>query len=231
MSLRYAVYFSPAHASPWWNFGADWLGRDECNNHMRAQPTLVDISPSELHGMTEEPRRYGFHATLKAPFRLKEAFDQDDLTGALHDLSKQLQPVELGHLHVAQMGQFVALLPLTASAEITALAAHCVVALDDFRAPLTDAEIARRHTETLDARGQALLAQYGYPHVLERFTFHFTLSGRVAPLVAQQIVNTLAEPVHQLNLASPLLIDRLCLFVEEAPGKPFRRLADMVLGG
>ena len=31
MSARYAIYLAPAHGSPWWTFGAHWLGRDESN--------------------------------------------------------------------------------------------------------------------------------------------------------------------------------------------------------
>jgi len=35
--------------------------------------------------------------------------------------------------------------------------------------------------------------------------------------------------VAQLNATAPLVLDRLCLFVEPAPGQPFTRIADAVL--
>ena len=35
--------------------------------------------------------------------------------------------------------------------------------------------------------------------------------------------------VKQLNANAPLVLDRLCLFVEPASGQPFVRIADMEL--
>ena len=32
MTLRHAIYYAPAHSSPWWTFGAGWLGRDESHD-------------------------------------------------------------------------------------------------------------------------------------------------------------------------------------------------------
>jgi hypothetical protein len=104
-----------------------------------------------------------------------------------------------------------------------------VTGLDDLRAPLTDIDLARRRIEHLSAREQALLQLYGYPYVLERFRFHLTLSGPVTPLVAQRVQQAVAAPVAQLNDATPLVLDRLCLFVESAPGQPFTRIADAAL--
>jgi putative phosphonate metabolism protein len=229
MMPRYAVYFSPAITSPWWAFGAGWLGRDECSNLPLAQAEVEGITPQALHAATQEPRRYGFHATLKAPFHLKKNCKESDLIEKLVHLSKQLNPVELGALSVVKMGDFVALVPSVTSAQLSTLAENCVTEIDDMRAPLTEFEIARRNVDSADMRGQFLLEKYGYPHVLERFIFHFTLSGRVTPQDADSLIKTVMYPVAQLNQNSPLVLDRLCLFVEDSPGAPFKRIADMAL--
>jgi len=229
MRPRYAIYFAPAHGSPWWEFGARWLGRDERNDTALTQHPLAQIAPDDLLELTEQPRRYGFHATLKAPFGLSGKHTVDDLTARLHRLAATLKPVLLGPLRVATLGDFVALVPALATNELMTLAATCVVGLDDLRAPLSEADLARRRIEHLNAREQELLQLYGYPYVMERFRLHFTLSGPLEPLVAQRVQQAVAASVAQLNATAPLVLDRLCLFVEPAPGQPFKRIADAVI--
>jgi len=229
MSARYAIYFAPAHGSPWWTFGAHWLGRDERGDTPLAQPPLAQIAPDELLQITSQPRRYGFHATLKAPFSLSGGHTAEDLTARLHALADTLQPVLLGPMLVANLGDFVALVPARSNDELRDLAAACVTGLDDLRAPLSEADLARRRIEELSVREQELLQRYGYPCVQERFRFHLTLSGPVDPQRAQQLQQAVAAPVAQLNASCPLVLDQLCLFVEPAPGQPFKRLADAAL--
>ena len=229
MSARYAIYFSPAKHSPWWDFGAQWLGRDECDDKALAQPVLTQIGLTDLNSITAEPRRYGFHATLKAPFHLRDGFSVDDLAQRVQVLASRLRPVSLGPLQLVTLGDFVALTPLTATEELATLAAACVVELDDLRAPLTAAELARRRIEQLSTREQELLRQYGYPYVLERFRFHFTLSDPLPSATAWSVMLAVAQPVARLNNSAPLLLDRLCLFVEAAPGEAFKRVADLEL--
>ncbi len=230
MSARYAVYYGPALGSPWWNFGAHWLGRDESTGKDLPQPLLAQFTPVELRLITTLPRRYGFHATVKAPFHLSGKHTLDDLRARLEELASTLKPVALGPLQAVTLGNFVALTPLTPPTELCTLAGTCVTDLDDLRAPLTPADLARRQSVPLDAREQALLLQYGYPHVLERYQLHFTLSGPVAHESAQRVLQAVVEPVAQLNQKAPLMLDRLCLFVEPAPGEAFRRIADVRLG-
>ena len=229
MSVRYAIYFSPAHGSPWWAFGAHLVGRDERNDTSLVQPLLAQITSGELLELTAQPRRYGFHATLKAPFSLSGSHTVADLTARLHALAATLRAVPLGPLQVTQLGDFVALVPEVATDELMALAAACVTGLDDLRAPLSAADLARRRIEQLNPREQELLHRFGYPYVLERFRFHFSLSGPVEPLAAQRVQQAVAGTVAQLNTMPLLVLDRLCLFVESAPGQPFKRIADAVL--
>ncbi|GAB3476332.1 DUF1045 domain-containing protein [Polaromonas eurypsychrophila] len=229
MSARYAIYFSPAKHSAWWTFGAHWLGRDEHGDTERPQPEALGISPAELTGITAEPRRYGFHATLKAPFHLSAGHDEADVVARLGRLAQTLASVTLGPLKLANLGNFMALVPEAAPEGLQSLAAACVTDLDDLRAPLSEAELARRQSAGLDARERELLALHGYPHVLERFRFHMTLTGPVDMAAAERVSEVLARDVACLNLEAPLTLDRLCLFVERKPGAPFQRVIDIRL--
>lgn len=229
MTPRYAIYFAPAKESPWWDFGANWLGRNEFDDAPLAAPVCLPIAPDELFAITSEPRRYGFHATLKAPFRLSAGRTSDDLMARMAALAANLAPVVLGPLQALSLGKFVALLPVKSTGDLAALAEACVVGLDDMRAALSEEDLARRQIGQLDARAMELLRCYGYPYVLERFRLHFTLTGPVDQPTRQRVIQAVAERVSQLNTAAPLLLDRLCLFKESAPGQPFRRIADMVL--
>lgn len=229
MTARYAIYFAPAKDSPWWTFGAGWLGRDEVANTPLTAPTPSQLDADSLHHVTAEPRRYGFHATLKAPFGLQTGHCFDDLLARLQALADTLKPLALGPLRPTELGNFVALVPESSPTALAELAARCVTELDDLRAPLTEAEQARRRMAPLDARELALLERYGYPYVLERFRLHFSLTGPVEPGMAQQVIEAVIQPLAQLNAQTPLVLDRLCLFVEPAPGQAFTRLADLVL--
>lgn len=229
MKPRYAIYFTPAHGSPWWQFGAHWLGRDECTDTALVHAAVVDISPGELHQITEYPRRYGFHATLKAPFSLRDGVTLFELEHGMRALARTQKAVPLGPMQASRMDNFVALVPTEPPAALAVLATQCVTSLDHLRAPLTQPELARRLAQHLNAREQELLMKYGYPHVLERYRLHLTMTGPVIPLIAQTVIHTVADRVKELNQTAPLVLDRLCLFVEPAPGQALQRVADMEL--
>lgn len=229
MTQRYAIYFTPAHGSPWWSWGAHWLGRDECFDQPLPQPVLPRIAPTDLHAWTEYPRRYGFHATLKAPFALAQGHTVDQLQERMRALAKTLHPVTLGRMRAVHMDDFVAVVPEAPPDALAALGAACVTYLDDLRAPMSPADWARRQPERLDPRAQELLRTYGYPLVLERFRLHFTLASPVTEPVAQSVIEAVQSTIARLNHSTPLVLDRLCLFVEPGPGMAFQRMADMEL--
>ena len=228
-AARYAIYFTPTQGTPWWKFGAHWLGRNECTNQALVQPTLEEIPAQQLLQLTAYPRRYGFHATLKAPFVLRDGVTEGDLLLRMRALAQQLQPVALGPMVATRLDNFTAVLPQSPPAALGTLAASCVTSLDDLRAPLSQQDLARRLAQNLDARQQELLMQYGYPHVLERYQLHFTLTGPIAEPLAQRMVHAVEDSIARLNQEQPLVLDRLCLFVESEPGANFVRLADAEL--
>lgn len=229
-TARYAIYHAPAPGSAWWRFGAGWVGRDETLDVPLAQPALAGISPEDLRRLTAEPRRYGFHATLKAPFRLHERTTQAQLLEQVDALAARLQPVPLGELVPVLLEDFVALVPAVQNAPLEAAAARCVLELDDLRAPLTPEEFARRHPERLDETGRRLLMRYGYPHVLGRFRFHMTLSGSVNAAWGERLVRAAEPLVRKLHQEAPPRLERLCVFCEAAPGAPFLRIHEAEIG-
>lgn len=229
MSARYAIYFAPDKRSPWWNFGAHWLGRNEHDNAPLAQPLVSGLVPELLNAITAEPRRYGFHATLKAPFRLSADHQESDLIARMNQLARTLVPAALSPMRVCRLNNFVALLPQTSLEPVNIIAAACVTELDDLRAPLAPAELARRSLAKLDGREAELLTCYGYPYVLDRFRLHMTLTGPVDSAIAGLVIDAVSAEVDALNQLVPLQLDRLCLFVERSPGATFHRLLDLRL--
>jgi putative phosphonate metabolism protein len=230
MNARYAVYFAPARSSPWHDFGGHWLGRNEFDNQPMPQPALEEIDAKQFEALTQVPRRYGFHATLKAPFHLCAGVELPQLISRLSSLATTLEPLPLGALKTATPGNFVALIPSAPVSGLHELAATCVTSLDDLRAPLHAGDLARRQADQLDARAMELLTRFGYPHVLERFRLHFTLTGPVTEEEAALVTRAAAAPVLHLNALEPLVLDRLCLFMEPSANSPFLRIADFKLG-
>jgi putative phosphonate metabolism protein len=230
MTMRYAIYYAPAHSSSWWTFGAGWLGRDESLDGAPPEFVAPMLPAPERHRITTQARRYGFHATLKAPFRLRAGVTPAELLARTRSLAQRLRPVPLSPLQVRRLGPYVVLLTADHHAAVSDLASACVIELDDLRQPLTPDELARRQPATLDARELELLHRYGYPHVLERFRFHLTLTDPVNEAQAAQVTEAVSSQVDRLNAQTPLTLDRLCIFEEPAPGQAFRRLHDLVLG-
>lgn len=219
---RYAVYYAPP-AGEFANRAHAWLGRDPESGADVARPACgFDVA-----AITGDPRRYGFHATLKAPFRLAAGQSAADLDAALRALAARLAPVQTAGLDLAQIGRFLALIPEGQAAALTALAAEVVRALEPFRAPLSAAELARRHPERLSPRQRDLLEQYGYPFVMEEFRFHLTLTdGSADAAKAQSFLRDWFAPV----LPRPFEVAELCLFAEPPEG-PFRLLHRYPLTG
>jgi hypothetical protein len=221
---RYAVYYSPAPAHPLWRAGCAWLGRD---------PTTDDMPPAPAH--RREPWRYGFHATLKAPMRLREGAAEADLLQALATLAQRLQPFAMPALRVRPLHDFLALRPTeppVATHPLRELADACVRELDALRALPTAAELERAARRPLSPRQQAQLASVGYPHVFDDWRFHMTLSDALAAAQADTLAGLQreAEQHFAAALAVPLACDALSLFVEAAPGQPFRLQRRIALG-
>ncbi len=228
---RYAVYFCPPRGSAWAEAGAQWLGRCLDSGQPRTQPLPGGWTAEAFATVTRAPRRYGWHATLKAPFRLAAGRTETQLLSALRDLAGRTPGLELPPLAVQRLGNFLALAPQQPSAGLQLLAQSCVTSLYEFAAAPDEAEIAARIAQgRLNAEQQALLRRWGYPHVLHRFRLHLTLTGDLRSLSAAQIDTLEAHARAQFSvLPQPLPLQALSLCVEPHAGAEFRRIAQVDL--
>jgi putative phosphonate metabolism protein len=219
---RFAIYYAPREGE-FAEAAARWLGWDLARGRTVGQPALPGIA-----ALTAEPRKYGFHGTIKPPFRLAAGLGADDLAKAVRDLSAELAPVRLPGLDLVLLEGFLALVP-PRDPGLSALAARVVGALDPFRAALTEAEIARRRPDRLTDRQRAHLAQWGYPYVMEDFQFHLTLSGDLTEPEAETVATALT-PMLAPILPRPFRVGSLCLF-GQGSDKMFRLLHRYTLSG
>jgi hypothetical protein len=223
MSPRYALYLAPPPESALWRFGSRVLGRDAATGASIEGYAPRGLMPEAWSEIAAEPRRYGFHATLKAPFRLREGRTPAELEASIAALAAEVDTFDLGALRASLLKSdevgFVALTPTARSDELAALESRALRELDAFRAPPSESEIARRRPDRLSERQRAYLATWGYPHVLEEFRLHFTLSGAVASPEAlrSRLAEDYAREVADPNFA----VDAVVLF-EQAEGEAFR---------
>ena len=224
---RYAIYWAP-DPGPLAEVTAAWLGWDPVAGREVAHPDLAGL-PRSVAELTETPRKYGFHGTLKAPFRLAEGVTAGALHTAAEALAAGTAPCTIDGLRLARIGSFLALVPEGTAEGLNALAATLVTDLDGFRAPLTAADLARRGADSLHPRKRELLERWGYPHVMEEFRFHLTLTGAFPAEVLDPVADRLA-PVFAPLLPRPFRVTSFCLFGEAADGR-FHLLHRYALSG
>ena len=75
-SLRYAIYYAAAPGSELDRFGANLLGYDAWSGEDLPFPDGVAERMPDWRDLTQDPRKYGFHATLKAPLALGRKQDR-----------------------------------------------------------------------------------------------------------------------------------------------------------
>ena len=213
---RYAIYYT-APPGAFATAAAAWLGYDVQTARDVAQAHIPGL-PRPLADITTDPRKYGFHGTIKAPFRLADGFTAADLAQAVGRLAADLTPVGIAGLRLINLEGFLAFVPEGDTAGLTDLAAHVVRSLDPYRAALSDAEIARRRPEQLTPHQRELLAIYGYPFVMEEFRFHLTLSNHL-PDTDHISIARAAIAHFQGVVPQPFQVQDICLMGEDAAGR------------
>ncbi|MBL4599552.1 MAG: DUF1045 domain-containing protein [Rhizobiaceae bacterium] len=202
---RYGLYFKPKAGSALAEFEDKWFAANR---------------PNEIIGI---PKRYGLHATLKAPFKLDEQHSFDELFAAIKQLSVDFSPIYVGALAQRKIESFLALVPKSNCPDLDQLAFDCVRMIDPYRAPIEARELERRRAVSLNLEEEKMLAQWGYPYVKDSFRFHITLTGNLHEKQVENIqpeLDDLLKPV----LSEPLIIEDICLVGDPGEGKPFRLL-------
>jgi len=208
---RYAIYYIPD--LPLFQIGSDWLGW----NSITGQDTLLS---ADHHRITDRPRKYGFHATVKPPFSLASNSTLSELQNAFHAFCATVSPATGGTLKISRLGRFLAMTQDVQSNEVTELAASTVSHFDKFRAPQSDQDIEKRRQRRLTPEQDALMLRWGYPYVMQEFKFHMTLTG---PLQNDEIdtIKHDANTRFQEFLGQPMKIASLALLGEDSDSGRF----------
>jgi putative phosphonate metabolism protein len=224
---RYGIYFAPEAGSPLAEFGAAWLGWDP---EARADVPRLAVPglPEPVEKLTEAPRRYGFHGTLKAPFRLSADRTTEEFDEAVAKLAQDLAPFDAPPLAPVAAG-FLSLRPTQPCEELDGLAETCLRELDAFRAPPDAKELQRRRAAGLSAAQERNLRDWGYPYALDAFRFHLTLTGAFPAPVLEAALAALSQTLAAF-IAGPMPVREICVFGDPGGGAPFHLLRRHRLG-
>ena len=225
---RYAIYFAPEPGSVLDRFGAELLGYDAYEGTDVPFPSGIEL-PSDWREITQDPRKYGFHATLKAPMALAPGKTEGELIAACAVFAGAPRTIPVIKPIVDVISGFIALVPDTASADLERLAADCTSEFEPFRAPLTEQDRARRNPSKLTPRQRDLLDRWGYPYVFEEFRFHMTLTGRL-DVGHAPILEMLRDRFRETGIHD-LAVDRIALFRQDEPAQRFRVIGSWPLRG
>lgn len=222
MFERYALYVTPTGQLA--QKGAHWLGWDLKSGAAVSHPAGTGL---DLATLTQTPRKYGLHGTIKPPMVLADGTTADQLHSAVTALASGLRPVTLEGLKVASLGKFLALVPLGDQSALADMAATVVTSLDGFRAPPSAGELARRRAAQLTPAQEKHLADWGYPYVLDQFRFHLTLTG---PIDNADAILPVVKAHFTPALPQPFVIDSLTLAGQGGDGM-FREIHRYPLSG
>ena len=174
---------------------------------------------------TARPRRYGPHMTLWAPTRRRADVDVRTAAAALANVAAALPPPTISALTLVVADGVLALKPVGDGCGLRRVCDVVVAAMDPFRAPLRDAEYARRAAAAADDAARERLARWGYPHVGDGFEPHFTLAGgNGASSLADAGARSFAGALDDIRTPD------LSLMIEPAPGAAFATLLSSPFG-
>jgi Protein of unknown function (DUF1045) len=227
---RYAIYFVPPANSALYRFGAGFLGYDCYTGESLRHPPDLGLAASEWEELTREPRKYGFHATVKAPFHLLPPFTEVDLMAELERFAAIPRSLPAIEPAIRPLARFIAIVPAEPSMPLDRLAADGVMAFDRFRRPVTSHEREQRLGAGLSERQIENLDRWGYPYVFEDFRFHLTLTGPIEGYGCGTMLALLQARFNDINGGQSLLpITQLALVRQDARSMPFRVVGQAVL--
>ncbi|MDN3273874.1 DUF1045 domain-containing protein [Frankia sp. RB7] len=218
---RYAIYFAAGADNALSRFGAVLLGYDAYTGDEVSFPQGILHFVPDWRDITADPRKYGFHGTLKAPMALASGKTEAEFKAACATFASKPRSIPVIRPVVDAISGFIAVIPAEPVDALRQLAADCVRDFDSFRPPLTAEDRARRKPEKLSERQRDYLDRWGYPYVMEEFRFHMTLTGRLDAERRGPILEMLRARFSTLKLAT-LSIDRVTLFTQDDAQARFR---------
>ena len=182
---RVAIYFLPKKNSSLENFGKNLLGRDINKKKKisltRRQKYFINRGFTyfdELKDYCEQPAKYGFHATLKAPFRLKRNVKTKNFYDVISHIAAQHSRFKIKGLKIVYSKKFTFITSRKPNKLLINLENDLVKHLDTFRAELNKTEIKKRIPDSLTFKQNKYLKEWGYPFVFDQFKFHMTLMNQ-----------------------------------------------------
>lgn len=229
MTGRVAIFFAPPAGSELEAFGCRILGRSHRTGEAIEQPVIDGIAADDVHHMTRSTRRYGFHATLKAPFTLSAGKTISALREAMATFAAERAAFEAPPLRLSALSRWIAFKLSAPCPEMDRLAADCVTGFEPFRAPLDQADIDRRRDARLTATQDERMLAYGYPYIFEDFEFHMTLAGPLDASERDRVLKALERRAPAID-RTPLPVDAIALYEQPDRDSPFLQTARFPFG-
>ena len=219
-NTRWAVYFIPA-SGDLVDFADSWLGWSAREGCSVQRPDVLNFGPP-ISEITQGPAKYGFHATLKPPFRLASGTSQEKLADDCQKLAAQSAAFELESLSLVRLGRFLALKADGDQSQINDLASRCVMQLDHHRAPMTKSEAEKRLASARSDSQRARIQGWGYPFVLDQYRFHMTMTDKLPKGDLDETQQALGKVLDPM-LGKLVPLDAISLVGEGEDGK-FRQI-------
>ncbi|MBX9710196.1 MAG: DUF1045 domain-containing protein [Xanthobacteraceae bacterium] len=217
---RYAIYFVPSATGALYRFGAGLIGYDAFSDVPLPFSDGIEAQVGGWREITNDPRKYGFHATLKAPISLTPGRTETELTNEVQAFARTPRKIPVIAPAVRALGSFIAVVPDVSSPALEQLAGDCVTSFDAFRAPLTAEDRARRNVSALTDKQIEYLDRWGYPYVFDEFRFHMTLTGSLPTERRETILSILQARFAALDIRS-LAIGEIALLRQKDTGSNF----------
>ena len=108
---RYAIYYVAPPGSDLDRFGASLLGYDAFSGSDLPFPDGIPQSVPDWREVTRDPRKYGFHATLKAPLALASGKTEAGLLAACESFAGTPRAIPAIRAVVDSICGFIAVVP------------------------------------------------------------------------------------------------------------------------
>lgn len=211
---RLAIYFTPSPDTALAREASRWLGRDIYHSGSAQIPDLTRMSRERMAALLKPPRHYGFHATIKPPFKIGEDVEIASVQERLADFCRKQTRFILPPLQLMTMDHFFCLRLGKPFSALMQLAAEAVSTFDDLRLLPTEEELARRRAGGLTDRQEKMLHRWGYPYVMKDFRFHLTLTGKVTDEGEQRIIEKELHRRFCGEMLEEISFAQLSLFLE-----------------
>jgi len=210
---RYAIYWTPEPGSDLAAFGERWFSRPAETSGLGAELAARAV---------KSPARYGLHATLKAPFPLREDASTEDLQQVLDAFCAKRRAPSGGAFTLAFFQGYFGLVLSHRTADIDWLAAECVTQFDAFRSAGGKSGVPA--DGELSPLEEAFEEEFGYPYVLAAFQFHVTLAGPLSQGELDEAAAALKPHLSPFLRGTPV-IDSLTLLGEVEDGGVFEAIS------